>query len=87
MDYVYISQLGHVVPKLFSEDFQDQALEETHPFFTYQQGKLPWTCWTYVYSLYSVELDLHDRKVCCEHQYQGLTSLNHRSMKIIEVFG
>jgi hypothetical protein len=41
MDYVYISQLGHVVPELFSEDFQDQALEETHPFFTYQQGKLP----------------------------------------------
>jgi hypothetical protein len=47
----------------FSEDFQDQAFEESQFFFVDQQGKLPLTCTTYEYSLYSVELELHDRKV------------------------
>jgi hypothetical protein len=29
------------VPEPFSEDFQDQAFEESYPFFVDQQGKLP----------------------------------------------
>jgi hypothetical protein len=52
------------VPEPFLEDFQDQALEESQLFFADQQGKLPWTYYTYEYSLYSIELELHDRKVC-----------------------
>jgi hypothetical protein len=33
--------LGNVVPESFSEDFQDQAFEESQLFFVDQQGKLP----------------------------------------------
>jgi hypothetical protein len=50
------------VPEPFSEDFLDQAFEESQLFFADQQGKLPLTCCTYEYFLYSVELELHDRK-------------------------
>jgi hypothetical protein len=53
---------GNVVLEPFSEDFQDQAFEESQHFFTDQQGKLPRTCCTYEYSLYSIELELHDRR-------------------------
>jgi hypothetical protein len=89
IDYVYFSRLGHVVPEPFSEDFQDQDFEEFQPFFTDQQGKLPWTCCTYEYFLYSVELELHDRKACCAHQCYGLTRIessfleNHRNIWVV----
>jgi hypothetical protein len=33
--------LGNAVLKLFFEDFQDQAFEESQLFFADQQGKLP----------------------------------------------
>jgi hypothetical protein len=33
--------LGNIVPEPFSEDFQDQAFEESQLFFMDQQGKLP----------------------------------------------
>jgi hypothetical protein len=33
--------LGNVVPEPFSEDFHDQAFEESQVFFVDQQGKLP----------------------------------------------
>jgi hypothetical protein len=48
--------LGNIVPEPFSEDFQDQAFEESQLFFMVQQGKLTWTYYTYEYSLYSIEL-------------------------------
>jgi hypothetical protein len=41
IDYAYTSRLGNAVPEPFSEDFQDQALEESQLFFMGQQGKLP----------------------------------------------
>jgi hypothetical protein len=55
--------IGDAVSGPFFEDFQDQAFEESQLFFVDQQGKLPWTYCTYEYSLYSLELELHDRKV------------------------
>jgi hypothetical protein len=55
------------VPEPFSKDFQDQAFEESQLFLADQQGKLPSTCCTYELSLYSVELELHDRNVCFVH--------------------
>jgi hypothetical protein len=69
IDWLCCFALGNVVPEPFSEDFQDQAFEESQLFFEDQQGKLPWTCYTYEYSLYLVELELHDRRVCCAHLY------------------
>jgi hypothetical protein len=33
--------LGNVVPELFSEDFQDQAFEQSQLFFADQEDKLP----------------------------------------------
>jgi hypothetical protein len=57
---LWLFVLGNFVLEPFSEDFQDQAFEEYHIFFADQQRKLPWTCFTYEYSLYSVELELHD---------------------------
>jgi hypothetical protein len=33
--------LGNIVPEPFSEDFQDQAFEESQLFLADQQGKLP----------------------------------------------
>jgi hypothetical protein len=67
IDWLCCFVLGNVVPKPFSEDLQDQAFEESQLFFMDQQGKLPWTCCTYEYLLYSIELELHDRKVCFAH--------------------
>jgi hypothetical protein len=40
IDYVCFA-IGNVVPEPFSEDFQDQAFDESHLFFANQQGKLP----------------------------------------------
>jgi hypothetical protein len=67
IDWFCYFVLGNVVPESFRDDFQDQAFEESQLFFVDQQGKLPWTYCTYEYSLYSVELELHDRKVSSAH--------------------
>jgi hypothetical protein len=69
MDWLCCFALGNVVPKPFSEDFKDKAFEESQLFFTDQQGKLPWTCCTYEYSLYFVELELYDMKVYWSQLY------------------
>jgi hypothetical protein len=52
INYVYTSWLGNAVPESFFKDFQDQALVESQLFFVDQQGKLPWTYYTYEYFLY-----------------------------------
>jgi hypothetical protein len=64
---LWLFALGNFVLEPFSEDFQDQAFMESQLFFVDQQGKLPWICWTYEYSLYSVEFELRDRKVYFAH--------------------
>jgi hypothetical protein len=69
IDWLCCFVLDNIVPKPFGEDFQNQAFEESQLFFADQQGKLPWTCCTYEHSLYSVELELHDRNVYCVHLY------------------
>jgi hypothetical protein len=44
--------------------FQDDLYEDSNLFAREQQGKLPGTFYAYSYfSIYSVELELHDRKV------------------------
>jgi hypothetical protein len=67
IDWFCYSALGNIVSKPFSEDFRDQTFEESQLFFADQQCKLPWTCCTYEYSLYTVELELRDRKVYYAH--------------------
>jgi hypothetical protein len=79
IDYVYF-MLGNVVPEPFFEDFQDQAFDESQLFFVDQQDKLPWTYYTYGYSLYSVELELHDRKVYSAHICYCWLELNYCSL-------
>jgi hypothetical protein len=56
--------VGNVVPEPLFEDIQDQVFEESQLFFADQLGKSPRTCCNYSYfSIYPVELELHDRKV------------------------
>jgi hypothetical protein len=38
--FLWLFALGNVEPEPFSEDFHDQAFEESQLFFTDQQGKL-----------------------------------------------
>jgi hypothetical protein len=54
--------LGNVVPEPFFEDFHDQAFEESQLFFVDQQGKLHIAA-IVIFSIYSIELELHYRKV------------------------
>jgi hypothetical protein len=55
--------IGNTLSGPFFVNFQDQAFKESQLFFIDQQGMSPCTCCTYEYSLYSVELEQHDRKV------------------------
>jgi hypothetical protein len=56
--------IGNVASEPFFEDFQDKASEESQLFFADQQGKSPEHFAPIVnFSIYSVELELHDRKV------------------------
>jgi hypothetical protein len=40
IDWLCCFVLANIVPEPFSEDFQDQAIEESQRFFMDQQGKL-----------------------------------------------
>jgi hypothetical protein len=56
--------VGNVVPEPLFEDLQDQGFEESQLFFVDQQGKsLEHVAPIINFSIYSVELELHDRKV------------------------
>jgi hypothetical protein len=46
--------LGDIVLEPFSEDFQDQAFEESQLFFVDQQGEFPLTYCTYIYFSLSI---------------------------------
>jgi hypothetical protein len=56
--------IGNIVPKPFFEEFQDHAFKESQLFFTNQQGHLEHFAPIVIFSIYSIELELHDRKVC-----------------------
>jgi hypothetical protein len=69
--------IGNIVREPSFEDFQNQTFEESQLFFADQQGKSPGTCCTYSnFSLYSIELEMHDRKVCFAHLCYGLTRID-----------
>jgi hypothetical protein len=56
------------VPEPFFKDFQDQAFEESQFLFADQQGSyLEHIAPIIIFSIYSIELELHDRKVRFAH--------------------
>jgi hypothetical protein len=59
--------LGNVVPEPFFKEFQDQAFEESQLFFSDQQASYLEHIMPIFFSIYSIELELHDRKVCYAH--------------------
>jgi hypothetical protein len=66
--------LGTIVPEPYIGDFQDQLFDESQFLFEDQQGKCPLTnvlpC-----SLYSVDVELHDRSKHCA-TFAMLTSVD-----------
>jgi hypothetical protein len=60
---IYIT-LGNAIPELFFEDFQDQAFEESQLFLAIKKvSYLEHIAPMIIFSIYSIELELHDRKV------------------------
>jgi hypothetical protein len=60
---IYIT-LGNAIPEPFFEDFQDQAFEESQLFLAIKKASyLEHIAPMIIFSIYSIELELHDRKV------------------------
>jgi hypothetical protein len=72
-----------IVAELTYEDFQEQVYEDFKmkytrtPIFSFQSNEasvLEHFC-AYIFSIYSVEVELHDRKVCFADLCYGLTRI------------
>jgi hypothetical protein len=73
-----------IVTELMYEDFQEQVYEDFKmkymrtPIFSFQSNEtsvLEHFC-AYIFSIYSVEVELHDRNVCFAHLCYGLTRID-----------
>jgi hypothetical protein len=76
--------IKRIVAESMYEDFQDQVYEDFKmkytrtPIFSFQSNEasvLEHFC-AYIFSIYSIEVELHDRKVCFAHLCYGLTRID-----------
>jgi hypothetical protein len=58
--------IGNIIPEPFFEDFQDQAFKDYNSkiLIINKASHLEHFAPIVIFSIYSVELELHDRKVC-----------------------
>jgi hypothetical protein len=66
--------LGTVVPEPFVGDFKDLLFDESQFLFEDHQGKCLLII-LHLYSLFSVDVELHDRSKCCAN-FARITSID-----------